>query len=116
MWPHLKLGASLCLECPEGFQCIKQVYPEPCPAGFYCPRGVGYDVRPCPVGTYGGRAGLSLQSQCTKCSGGSYCAVPGISSVTGLCAGGRCYIQQFLACALFCEDVTWYTWIGLRLK
>ena len=83
------LGASSCYVCPAGYQCIRAVLPDPCPAGFYCPEGTGYDTQPCPVGTIGNRTGLTNESECTQCPGGSYCETAGRAAVTGKCLGGR---------------------------
>lgn len=45
----------------------------PCPEGYYCPNGTGYDWKSCPAGTYNNVTGLSKDSECTPCPGGHYC-------------------------------------------
>ena len=43
-----------------------------CPAGSYCPEGTA-DPVPCPEGSYSSNEGLHQESDCTNCTGGSYC-------------------------------------------
>ncbi|XP_028816958.1 zonadhesin [Denticeps clupeoides] len=79
--------AAQCWTCPPGWYCVGG-FQHHCPAGFYCPEGTGYGWRACPVGTYSPQTGLSERSQCIECDGGSYCALPNATSVTGLCVHG----------------------------
>jgi len=45
--------AKECLSCPAGSYCVgDHLVPSPCPVGFYCPAGTGYDWQPCPPGTF----------------------------------------------------------------
>ncbi|XP_071958404.1 uncharacterized protein [Antedon mediterranea] len=82
-------GASECLVCPEGYMCIHGDEPDPCPAGFFCPVGTGYDTQPCPEGTFGASTLLSESMDCTRCTGGHYCQSPGMVSFTGQCDAGH---------------------------
>lgn len=76
-----------------------------CPAGYYCSTTPETDdaawrvsenlpasgaIYPylCPIGTYGGSAGLKSSSECTDCPPGNYCAEKGALSPTGLCDAG----------------------------
>ncbi|XP_071497013.1 uncharacterized protein [Diadema antillarum] len=81
-------GASECLTCPEGFMCVRGTEPDRCPSGYYCPRGTGYDIQPCPAGTYGDGMGLTEVGDCTQCPGGFYCESPGQGSTTNECDPG----------------------------
>ena len=86
-------GQDTCVECPEGFYCDPAegpvVNPKPCPAGHYCPLGTSYRMSfACPAGTFGPGQGYSNITQCQPCLPGSYCAVSGLSNVTGLCYAG----------------------------
>ncbi|XP_077985306.1 uncharacterized protein LOC144439946 [Glandiceps talaboti] len=81
-------NAAECLECPEGYYCIRGDYPIACEAGYYCPPGTAYDLEPCPPGTFGPIEGLARSDQCTECSGGSYCAIPGLDVVSDDCDAG----------------------------
>ncbi len=102
------LGASSCDRCPEGHYCTSGSTAELCPAGYYCPEGTGYDIQPCPVGTFGGRTGLVTVDQCTKCTSGYYCQFSGKSNVTGPCDGGKNLLKieiggkMFLYLKCFC--------------
>ncbi|KAK2153848.1 hypothetical protein LSH36_283g03001 [Paralvinella palmiformis] len=87
-------GAIICDVCPRGYYCLP-VQPsnvtmnvQPCPAGYYCLIGTGLDWRPCPLGTYSDQEGLSTESQCKPCTGGSYCQGNSLTNVTGLCEAG----------------------------
>lgn len=51
--------AKECLQCPIGSYCVgDHLNPEPCPPGFFCPQGTGYDWQPCPPGTFNSQLGL----------------------------------------------------------
>ena len=63
------IGAASCYPCPEGYMCTRQITADPCRQGYYCPEGTGYDIQACPVGTYGAREGLKLESECSNCTG-----------------------------------------------
>ncbi|XP_033122761.1 uncharacterized protein LOC117121631 [Anneissia japonica] len=82
-------GAAECLVCPEGYKCIHGDEPDPCPAGFFCPMGTGYDIQLCPEGTFGASELLSESGDCTRCTGGKYCQSPGMDSVSGPCDPGH---------------------------
>ncbi|XP_070551430.1 uncharacterized protein [Ptychodera flava] len=81
-------NAVECLECPAGYYCINGDYPIPCEAGYYCPSGTAYELQPCPEGTYGPSEGLASASECTECSGGSFCDQAGLDAVSGDCDEG----------------------------
>ncbi|XP_033646870.1 uncharacterized protein LOC117306372 isoform X1 [Asterias rubens] len=83
-----RTGAAECLDCPAGSYCTQGDRPDPCPAGYYCPMGTGFDTRPCPEGTYGASESLRTESECSACTGGSYCDTPGMDSVTADCDPG----------------------------
>ncbi|KAM9299008.1 uncharacterized protein PAF06_016002 [Gastrophryne carolinensis] len=59
----------------------------PCPPGHYCPEGTP-SLRPCPIGTLKNATGGSSLESCVPCYAGHFCASPGLSSPTGLCAAG----------------------------
>lgn len=82
-------GAWQCLPCPAGFMCTRRVTADPCQQGYYCPGSTGYDIQPCPVGTFGRRTGLTHQSECTNCTAGQYCDAPGLPQPAGPCAAGH---------------------------
>lgn len=51
--------ATECKICPIGSYCVgDHLQPDPCPPGFYCPPGTGYDWKPCPPGTFNRDFGL----------------------------------------------------------
>ena len=52
------LGAEECLTCPAGYMCTRRFIADPCKQGFYCPKGTGFNIQPCPPGTFGSRDGL----------------------------------------------------------
>lgn len=57
--------------------------PTPCPAGSYCPQSTKHSMEYlCPEGTYSNQTELWLESQCTPCEPGTYCAGEGIESRT----------------------------------
>eukprot|EP01012_Entosiphon_sulcatum_P020572 TRINITY_DN2549_c0_g1_i18.p1 TRINITY_DN2549_c0_g1~~TRINITY_DN2549_c0_g1_i18.p1 ORF type:complete len:7257 (+),score=712.60 TRINITY_DN2549_c0_g1_i18:702-21773(+) len=86
-------GRYTCQACPAGYYCsanassVSQVTtPQPCPAGFYCPNGTRIATAfPCPVGTLGNGTRLTSVRQCTPCTPGMYCAIPGSVIPSGLC-------------------------------
>ena len=98
----LNAGRSTCVSCPTRFYCLPVVRENailnqtPCPAGFYCPIGTGYDWQPCPLGTYSNETGLGVEDECRPCTPGYYCATPGLTSPTGPCFGGY-YCTQAIA-------------------
>ena len=47
-----------------------------CPTGSYCPQQTSNPV-PCPIGTFNDQTGRHSESQCTNCTGGSYCNTTG---------------------------------------
>jgi hypothetical protein len=59
----------------------------PCPAGSYCLQG-NATATPCIPGTFNNVTGGMDISICLPCTPGSYCATPGLTAPTGLCAAG----------------------------
>ena len=90
-----EVGQDTCKICPAGFFCDNTIEPvvlfnsSICPKGFVCPNGTQYNTRfPCNIGTFGNITGLSNLEDCTPCTGGMYCDVPGLSEPQGLCEAG----------------------------
>lgn len=81
-------GASECDVCLPRYYCVNQDRLDECPTGHYCPGANGYNYSACPIGTFNNVTMLESESECTDCIGGSYCATPGLSMPTGLCAAG----------------------------
>nr|XP_006821767.1 PREDICTED: uncharacterized protein LOC100369099 [Saccoglossus kowalevskii] len=81
-------GASVCDICPAGYFCT-QGHAERCPQGDYCPEGTGWDTQMCPVGTYGATTSLIQESDCTDCTGGQQCSIPGSPAPNGPCNAGH---------------------------
>eukprot|EP01029_Cantina_marsupialis_P004433 TRINITY_DN14448_c0_g2_i1.p1 TRINITY_DN14448_c0_g2~~TRINITY_DN14448_c0_g2_i1.p1 ORF type:complete len:1632 (+),score=579.25 TRINITY_DN14448_c0_g2_i1:1-4896(+) len=83
-------GKHSCLDCPQGYYCEKGTStPSECPLGSYCPKNTGFSTEYlCPAGTLGLTKKLTAVDGCTNCTGGKYCATPGLSSETGDCAAG----------------------------
>ncbi len=86
-------GLSECLVCPAGFECEEgSTFPVPCPQGYFC--HIGNDPsfkgikQKCPSGTFGATQGLTIEEQCSKCTGGKYCEVTGLKAVSGTCDAG----------------------------
>ena len=79
---------SECYICLEGWYCTEGVLTGMCPRGYYCPRGTGYDWKPCPVGTYSNEVGLSDEHECKACDGGKYCDKLAATNYTGDCHAG----------------------------
>ncbi|XP_062894523.1 delta-like protein 1 [Mobula hypostoma] len=82
-------GGAECAVCPAGFYCTHGNRINPCPPGFYCPASTGVEIPACPVGTYGGRAGLKEERDCLPCKGGFYCAQDGLPWPQGKCDPGH---------------------------
>ena len=80
--------AAVCDVCPPRYYCINKAYPDPCPAGKYCPGNTGVNMELCPLGTYGPVEMLANASECTPCDGGYYCGQTGATNVTGQCYDG----------------------------
>lgn len=59
-----------------------------CMMGRYCPAGSGANPMSCPVGTFSNRTGNKVESDCTPCTPGSFCASPGLTKPTGPCKVG----------------------------
>ena len=59
-----------------------------CLQGFYCPSGTGYDLKPCPIGTYGSKKGISDERDCTPCDGGKYCKNLNLTEPSDSCDAG----------------------------
>lgn len=56
--------------------------------GYYCPYGTGENLQMCPAGTFNPIENIASESQCTQCTAGKYCELPGQANYTGLCAPG----------------------------
>ena len=56
--------------------------------GFYCPEMTGFNLLPCPTGTFSPNGFLSSSNECLSCSSGSYCNLLNSTIVTGQCQGG----------------------------
>lgn len=80
--------ATQCDFCPPGHYCLDGIDPFDCPVGFYCPLGTGYDLKPCPSGTFSPQIGLSSVDECTLCSAGYYCSDLNSTTTTGTCEAG----------------------------
>ena len=82
-------GQSACLTCPASSFCpLASSAPVLAPAGSWAAAGSGAPV-PCGAGTAGGAAGGALAAAaCPPCPPGAYCARPGLTAPTGLCAPG----------------------------
>ena len=81
-------GLNQCIECPVSQFCNNSVHPEPCLPGYYCPEGIGFDLRPCPIGMYNPVSAAANESYCLMCDLGMYCDFQGASSPTGNCSEG----------------------------
>ena len=86
-------GAELCSSCPAGQFCVFKSRSAPCPQGYYCPEGTALNWSPCPEGTYGTREGLSNETECKVCDGGSYCSGEALMAVSDNCSAGY-YCQE----------------------
>lgn len=84
-------SANDCATCPPGYYCASEATVDPvdCPETKYCPAGTITPIQ-CPAGTYGpiGSLNLKTSADCTSCDKGSYCAYPGLSTMTGSCKEG----------------------------
>lgn len=80
--------ASVCDVCPARYFCVNKNRADPCPAGSFCPENTGFDIEPCPKGTYGPVGMLANASECTQCDGGYYCSEPGSTNMTAECYPG----------------------------
>ncbi|EDV28435.1 uncharacterized protein TRIADDRAFT_51343 [Trichoplax adhaerens] len=58
-----------------------------CPVGKYCPTGSAEPIN-CPLGTFNALTGLTSDSECSLCTNGSYCSVPGLTGPNGQCSPG----------------------------
>ncbi|XP_023933458.1 uncharacterized protein LOC106181652, partial [Lingula anatina] len=70
--------------CPSGASVATHIQ---CDAGSYCPQGSVMPT-PCPRGTFSNTTGLSLESECTNCTGGYYCPDTGLTAAELQCWGG----------------------------
>lgn len=77
-----KDGAA-CAACQSGKYCPSRGMSEglTCPQGYYCPVGTT-DPEPCPIGTYGSKAGLKDSRECTDCPAGKFCWKQGLTSAS----------------------------------
>ena len=82
-WRTLTAGvdAGSCGTCPSGSYCPQEGLPTPivCTQGFYCARGT-VTPEPCPLGTFGGAAGLTDSRNCENCPSGRYCWKTGLTT------------------------------------
>jgi len=78
----------LCSPCPAGYMCTRRIAADPCQQGYYCPANTGYNIQPCPIGTFGEKESLTTESDCSNCTGGYYCGSPGLPAPTAECDGG----------------------------
>ena len=82
-------------QCDAGYECIEgAVGATPmdgvtgilCPVGYYCPNTATPQLltakQPCPVGTYGNKAGAKEVGECQNCPAGFECNEAGISDLT----------------------------------
>ena len=71
------------------FFCLGQPTTTPlnCPVGRYCTGGT---INPelCPAGTYQPNENAVELGNCTQCTPGKYCGVPGLDAPTGNCSAG----------------------------
>lgn len=96
---------------------------DPCPQGYYCPPGTAGVFVPCPVGTFGARNQLTNVSECTLCTGGSYCNQENLTAPAGPCqAGYYCWSGGLVVNVLiretrvnFCACVLHLTLAGIAL-
>ena len=96
-----------CEPCPERMYCLSSnlgtealqaaqaQFPRECPMGYFCAASTGdYDVlgKKCPAGSFGGRTGLKISTECDPCPPGYYCPttgmVPSDVNSTKLCDAG----------------------------
>ena len=106
--------STQCTECDAGFHCNSTgltVPTGPCSAGYYCRAGAmsptprqgnaadicptgsyctegSSEPQPCPVSTFSPVTGLTNQSDCTPCTAGHYCQLPGLNTTSGPCSAG----------------------------
>ncbi|CCI46527.1 unnamed protein product [Albugo candida] len=83
--------------CAAGFMCSlgsmtpygknASVSEMECPKGHFCPLGTAHPL-PCPMGTYANTTKLEMETQCTLCEEGAYCATTGLTHVQGSCDAG----------------------------
>lgn len=76
--PEWKVGHLLnCIPCTAGYFCPEAGQVNAtlfCYEGYYCPNGtVAGHQFPCPPGTYGDRAGLTVAEECLICPPGNSC-------------------------------------------
>jgi hypothetical protein len=78
--PLSKLNCTQGQFCPPG-----SIAPQTCASGSYCPAGASIEA-PCSLGFY---CPATAQAQPTACTAGSYCAITGLSTVSGVCSAGH---------------------------
>mmetsp|Transcript_6632 Transcript_6632/g.24821 ORF Transcript_6632/g.24821 Transcript_6632/m.24821 type:complete len:4721 (-) Transcript_6632:61-14223(-) len=108
-------NVTQCLDCDPGSYCngtALTAVSGPCSYGYYCPTGSstptpseyactpGYycpeqsvHPTPCPIGTFSPLSGNTAEANCTSCTNGKYCAIPGLAAVSGNCTGGYYCVQ-----------------------
>ncbi|KAM4702881.1 uncharacterized protein WCC33_011421 [Rhinophrynus dorsalis] len=82
-------GASSCLPCPAGSNCmnVSTVEPVHCPRGNYCPAKTVAPI-PCPEGTFNPLEGALSSTSCKGCPAGRYCKGEANWEPDGLCSAG----------------------------
>ena len=91
------VGQSSCSPCPAGTSCQTTALTTytTCGAGTYCVQG-SYVETPCPPGTYKSSSGGQSVNDCVLCSGGNFCSMYGLTTVSGSCdAGYFCTSSSF---------------------
>jgi hypothetical protein len=56
--------------------------------GYYCPERTGFNVLPCPTGTFSPNFHLSSPQECLPCSSGFYCDAVNSTETSGRCMSG----------------------------
>jgi hypothetical protein len=86
---YMAVDASTCIACPPRKFCGSPgtVTPSVCPAGSYCTVNTTVPI-PCPISTFSNATSLASASECSPCSPGSYCELPGLTAPTNLCSAG----------------------------
>ena len=90
------VGTSIIGDCPDGQYCFTssdsaETKVDPCSEGYFCDPAVSYE-QACPLGTFSGQLGLTLETQCIDCDNGYYCGEIGQTELVRICDDGYdCY-------------------------